>query len=58
MKEMDIVELLSDFKDLKQGTKGTIVLKYSDKDFEVEFFDEDNNTIGVYTISIDRIKKV
>lgn len=35
MEERDLVALTEDFKDLKKGTKGTIVRKYTDTDFEV-----------------------
>lgn len=58
MKELDAVILVKPFRDLLIGTQGTIVLKYTDEDFEVEFFDKNNNTIGVYTISIDYLKLV
>ncbi len=56
MEELDLVVLTEDFKDLKKGTKGTIVLKYTDTDFEVEFFDNEKNTISVYTISSEYLK--
>lgn len=56
MNELDNVILIKDFKDLKIGTKGAIVLKYNEKDFEVEFFDNELNTIGVYTINISYLK--
>lgn len=45
-----------DFEDLATGTEGTIVLKYNDVDFEVEFFDASKETIGVYTISKDYLE--
>lgn len=51
MNELDIVKLVKPFKSLKVGTQGTIVLKYSDNDFEVEFFDENDESIDVVTIS-------
>ena len=35
------------------GTKGVVVLKYNDEDVEVEFFDDNDQTIGVYTVPID-----
>ena len=40
MNELDCVKLIKPFKELKVGTKGCIVLKYTENDFEVEFFDE------------------
>ena len=51
MNELDCVKLIKPFKKLKVGTKGRIVLKYTENDFEVEFFNENNETIDVYTIS-------
>ena len=56
MEELDCVKLIKPFEDLKIGTKGCIVLKYNDNDFEVEFFDENDETIDVYTISKDYIE--
>ena len=51
MEELQCIKLRKNFKGLAIGTKGTIVLKYTENDFEVEFFDENNETIDVYTIS-------
>ncbi len=56
MEELDNVVLIKDYKDLKKGTLGAIVLKYDDKNFEVEFFDNELNTIGVYSISAEYIE--
>ena len=56
MEELDGVILIKSFENLKVGTKGTIVLKYTESDFEVEFFDENHETIDVYTITKDYIK--
>lgn len=53
MNELDVVILNKGYKDLKKGTVGCIVLKYDENNFEVEFFDEDGDTIDVYTISAD-----
>ena len=55
MEELQCVKLIKEFRGLKIGTKGTIVLKYTENDFEVEFFDENGDTIGVYTIEGDYI---
>ena len=41
MKELDVVGLKEDYKEISKGTKGTIVLIYDDKNCEVEFFDKD-----------------
>lgn len=57
MKEYELVTLKKDFEGLKKGTKGTIVLKYNEENYEVEFFDDNNDTIGVYTIDISYIDK-
>lgn len=46
MKELDVVRLNSEYADLPVGTTGTIVLEYDRKCFEVEFFDENGDTIG------------
>lgn len=51
MDELNSVLLVKDFKDLTKGTIGCIVHKYDEHNFEVEFFDENGNTIDVYTIS-------
>lgn len=53
MKELDVVKLNKNFEDLKEGTLGTIVYEHGKGFFEVEFFDNNNETIGVYTISED-----
>lgn len=55
MKELDIVILNKDFEDLKKGTEGTIVYEHNQGFFEVEFFDNNNETIDVYTISEDNL---
>ena len=39
MNELDCVKLIKPFKKLKVGTKGYILLKYTENGFEVEFFD-------------------
>jgi hypothetical protein len=49
MKELDVVILVQEFNGLSKGTKGTIVHKYDDSMYEVEFFDDDGNTIDVVT---------
>lgn len=47
MKELDVVRLKEDDKEISKGTKGTIVLIYDDKNCEVDFFDKDGDTIDV-----------
>ena len=44
MNELDCVKLILPFKKFKVGAKGRIVLKYTENDFEVEFFDENDET--------------
>lgn len=56
MNELDCVKLIKPFKNLKIGTEGCIVLKYDDDNFEVEFFDDNNETIDVCTISKDYLE--
>lgn len=53
MKELDTVVLIKEFRNLKKGTVGCIVLKYDENNFEVEFFDQNGGTIDVYTITSD-----
>lgn len=53
MNELDCVKLIKPFKELKVGTKGCIVLKYTENDFEVEFFNENDEIIDIYIISRD-----
>jgi len=53
MKELDVVRLNSEFANLPSGTTGTIVLEYDGKCFEVEFFDENGDTIDVITTPVE-----
>ena len=55
MDELDVVKLKTDYKNLPAGTIGTIVLKYDNTFFEVEFVDEDGDTIDVLSTPIDVI---
>lgn len=58
MKELDIVKLNKEFKGLRPGTEGTIVLEYDGNYFEVEFFDDNNDTIGVFTTPVELLEVV
>ena len=58
MKELDVVKLTEDFKSLPVGTEGTIVLEYDGKAFEVEFFDDDGDTIDVLTVPAELLELV
>lgn len=56
MKELDAVRLIKEFEGLPIGTEGTIVYEYDGKAFEVEFFDDDGNTIDVFTTPVEVIE--
>ena len=56
MKELDVVRLTANFKDLPVGTEGSIVLEYDN--FEFEFFDSNGDTIGVFSTTIDVLELV
>ena len=58
MKELDVVRLKSEFSNLPTGTTGTIVLEYDGKCFEVEFFDENGDTIDVVTTPVEFLELV
>ena len=49
MKELDAVKLVEDYENIKAGTEGVIVHEYDGRAFEVEFFDDEDNTIDVVT---------
>ena len=53
MKELDIVRLTKEFEGLAVGTVGTIVCEHDEKAFEVEFFDQNGNTIDVFTTPVE-----
>ena len=53
MKELDGVKLIKEFNELPIGTQGAIVLEYDGIYYEVEFFDSNVDTIGVYTTPRD-----
>ena len=56
MKELDAVHLIKEFEGLPIGTEGTIVCEYDGKAFEVEFFDDDGDTIDVFTTPAEVIE--
>ena len=47
-----------DYKNLPAGTEGAIVLEYDGKAFEVEFFDDDGDTIDVLTVPVECLELV
>lgn len=58
MKELDVVRLIKDFEGMAFGTEGTIVHKYNDHTFEVEYFDDEGDTIDVFTTTKDVLELV
>ena len=59
LKEYDIVKSAKELNEnVPLGTFGTIVMVYDSKVVEVEFFDTDNNTLDVLTVSILDVVKV
>lgn len=58
MKELDVVRLIEDHKEIKKGTMGTIVLLYDDKNCEVEFFDEAGDTIDVLLTPLKKLELI
>lgn len=49
-------ETIKEFENLQIGTKGVIVKKYDETNFEVEFFNENGQSIDVYTISSEYLE--
>jgi hypothetical protein len=59
IKELDIVELTENLQRLPKGTQGTVVFIYPDSDkVEVEFVDENGNTISVENVSVELLRRV
>lgn len=58
MKELDVVRLKEDDKEISKGTKGTIVLIYDDKNCEVDFFDKDGDTIDVVMTPLNKLELI
>ena len=59
MKELDVVRLVQELQSIPVDTVGTIVHKYDDSMYEVEFFNKDGDTLDVITtpkIAIELIK--
>lgn len=50
MKELDVVKLKENFQATTKSTRGTIVEDYNEKEYEVEFFDGDGDTIDEITV--------
>jgi uncharacterized membrane-anchored protein YjiN (DUF445 family) len=59
LKELDVVELIRELPEIPNGTQGTVVLVYpGGGEVEVEFFDQEGNTIGVERVSVELLRKV
>lgn len=56
MKELDSVKLLSEYNNIPKGTEGCIVCENDKKFFDVEFFDNDGNTIDVVLVPVEYLK--
>ncbi len=52
------MRLIRNFEDLPSGTEGTIVFVYDGSNFEIEFFDNNGDTIGIYTIEKKYLERV
>jgi len=58
MKELDTVRLNTDYEGVPAGTEGAIVLEYDGTAFEVEFFDNNGDTLCVLTIPADLLEPI
>ena len=58
MELFDCVKLIKPFEDLEVGFEGTILEKYSDSDYEAEFFDGNKESVGCYTISAEYLELI
>lgn len=58
--ELDVVVLVKDRPDLglKKGERGTIVMKFTETDFLVEFADENGVEYAMPTLTADEINVV
>lgn len=58
MKELDVVKLVEEFKGVPADTKGTVVLEYDGNFYEVEFVNNDGDTIDVLTTPADLLELI
>jgi hypothetical protein len=59
LRELDVVELTKELGTMPKGTQGTVVLVYPQgKWVEVEFVDQEGNTVGVESVPVDFLRKV
>lgn len=58
MKELDSVRLKEAFLGMAAGTMGTIVCEYDGLAFEVEYVDQNGNTIAVETTPVSFLEVI
>ena len=58
MKELDVVRLVQELQSIPVDTEGTIVHKYDDSMYEVEFFSKDGDTLDVVTTPTSAIQLI
>ena len=58
MKELDVVRLTKEFEGIPAGTEGTIVSYYDGKMFDIEFFDDEYNTIDVLITPVEILELI
>lgn len=58
MKELDSVKLLSEYNNIPKGTEGCIVCENDKKFVDVEFFDNDGNTIDVVLVPTEYLELI
>ena len=58
MKELDVVRLVQEFNGFPLGTEGTIVHKYDDSMYEIEFFSKDGDALNVITTPKSAIEPI
>ena len=56
MMELDSVVLTQDFATIPKGTEGVVVYVYDALEGEVEFFDEDGDTIDVVMVPFELLE--
>jgi hypothetical protein len=55
--EYDVVKSKRQIDEIPEGTLGTIVMVYGKKEYEVEFVDDDGESLAVVTLSQEDIVK-
>ncbi len=57
--EVDVVRLIEELPGIPAGATGTIVMAYGKSgQYEVEFVDDDGNTIAIETVSGERLELI